>query len=304
MTKEEIKNLIIWSLLCIICFALFALGLNKYNQGYGKSGRIKKELTPIVEKFNSLQSIKNSPFPIKAKYSNKKIIVEYESESIDTTFEFQSKEIGNTIQISTTYPKSIEESAKKVIENMVDAVSIINGNYENEVFSKYKYENFYTTESEHGFTLRDNLGEITATISTNVNLLDQIEDIFFEETKITYISYDDLKNMKYKLEDEKQFSFTKGNLSMYVVETDYKYIIYCTDKKANKDDLYNSILAAVNILDIDAYNDMSKINLNITTDFIRKNYEIKVNPEKIENDYEISGNPLIRLTLTKKLEEK
>ena len=299
MTKEEIKNLIIWSLLCILCFVLFAVGLNKYNEGYGKAGRIKKELTPIIEKFNNLQSIKNSPFPIKAKYSNKKIIVEYESESIDTTFEFQSKEIDETIQIYTTYPKSIEDSAKKVVENMVDAVSIINGNYENEVFSKYKYENFYTTQSKHGFTLTDNLGEITATITTNVNLLDQIEDIFFEETKITYISYDDLKNMKPKLEDEKQFSFSKGNLKMYVVETDYKYIIYCTDKTVNEDDLYNSVLAAVNILDVDAYNDMSKINLNITTDIIRKNYEIKINPTKIENDYKITGNPLVRLTLKK-----
>lgn len=299
MTKEEKKNMLKWLALCIISFILFAIGLNKNLNGYGKSGRIRKDLTPIVENFNSTQSIKNSSFPIEAKYKNKKIIVEYESSNVDTKFEFKYHENGNIKQIVTTYPKQIENDAKKVVENIVESISMLNGNYEGAVFTKYKYENFYTTEENHGFTLSENGNEVTAIISINVNLLKQIEDIFFEETKISYISYDDLKKLKETLETKKEFEFSKGNLTMYVVENDKEYIIYCTDKTNNKEDLYNSVLAAVNILDNNAYNDMTNINLNITTDIIRKNYEIKINPTKIENDYKITGNPLVRLTLKK-----
>ena len=299
MTKEEIKNVLTWTLLCIISFTLFAIGLSKNKEGYGTTGRIRNELTPIVSKFNNIRNIKNSSFPINAEYKNKKIIINYEHPSEKIKYEFEYKEEGQIKQISTTYPKSKESNAKTVISNLVEAVSMTHKNNEGAVFKKYKYENFYQTQINHGFTLLEKNGEVTATIVINVNLLKQIEDVFFEETKISYISYDDIKNLKEDLLNKKEFNYKKGTISMYIVEKEKEYVIYCSDEKNNRNDLYNSILAAINILEPTIYNEISNININIMAEIIKKNYEIKINPEKIDNDFDIKGDPLIKLILKK-----
>jgi hypothetical protein len=299
MTKEETKNILTWILLCIVSFTLFGLGLSKNKEGYGTTGRIRKELTPIVENFNKIRNIKNSSFPIEAKYKNKKIEIKYKNPSANTTYIFEYNKDNTINLLTTTYPKSNEEHAQVVISNLVEAISMTHQNHEGAIFEKYNYANFYQTESHNGFSLKENNGIVTATLAINVNLLKQIEDLFFEDTKISYISYDDLKELEEQLETNKTYSLTKGTIKLYVVEKEKTYIIYCSDEQNNSNDLYNSILAAVNILEPTIYDEISQTSLNITAAIIKKNYEIQINPIKIDNDYEITGNPLIKFIIKK-----
>lgn len=299
MTKEERKNVLTWLLLCIISFTLFVIGFSKNKEGYGTTGNIRKDLTPIAETFNNIRNIKNTSFPVNAKYKNKKIIVNYEHPSEKIKLEFIYKEDKGVKQLYTTYSKAKEKNIQIIVSNMVEAISILQGNNEGAIFKKYKYENFYTTKENHGFNLVEYNGQVTATIAIHVNLLKQIEDLFFEETNITYISYDDLKDLKEGLEKNKTFEYNKGDIKLYIIEQTDKYIIYCSDKNNNSVNLYNSIMSAVNILEPTIYNDISRINLNIMSDIIKTNYQITINPTKVENNFDITGNPLIQFTLKK-----
>lgn len=299
MTKEESKNLIKLLLLCIISFTLFGIGISKNKEGYGTSGKIRQELIPIINNFNSIKNIKNASFSIKAKYKNKSIIVEYNHPTQKSTYEFKYEQNGSINKIYTIYDKTEEERAKTVISNMVEAVSMTHGNYEDSIFRKYNYNNFYTTQENHGFTLVEKNGKVTATIATNVNVLKQIENILFEETKIPYISYDDLKKLQEELESKTEFNYKKGTLETYIVEKEDKYIIYLTDENNNSNDLYNSALAIINILEPTIYYEMSQMEININYNIIKKNFEIKINPEKIENNFNISGETLIQININK-----
>lgn len=311
MTKEEKRNGIIWGILCLLSFILFAVGLSMRYNGYGKSGEIRKKLIPIAEQFNKLEEIKFSSFTkIHAEYKNKKIVVSYENKYVDTEFIFKYIEDENIALLTIDYNDEISTDAEIVVKNMVDAISMINGNYEGEVFSKYKYENFYNTTVKEGFSLKKENRIITANLAIDTDLLNNIKDMFFEGTNISYISYDDLKDLKNKLETEKEFSLTKENINIYVVEKDEEYIIYCSDKSdienENNDtkNIYESVMSAVNILDQNAFSDMIKTNFNITKEIKRKNYELRLNPTNIENNKEMPGNFVIQLTLTKQLEEE
>ena len=199
MAKEEQKNLLMWISLCLISFILCGLGIMFYYKGYGTNGRIRKNLLPIVEKFNKLGNIKAMGSKINAEYKEKQIIVNYITDSLDLDYIFTFEEKSELKMLKITY-KETDDKAQMIVNNMIDTISILNGNREKELFEKYKFENFYQTRiSEHGIEAQKINGNIEVLIATEVNVIEKIREITFEDVKIPYIAYDDIKNINNEL---------------------------------------------------------------------------------------------------------
>ena len=83
---------------------------------------------------------------------------------------FNHKAFPNCCMVVLKEKETTKYETKENVTVLYNEDEIIGYNITDEVFSKYKYENFYTTQSKHGFTLTDNLGEITATITTTITV--------------------------------------------------------------------------------------------------------------------------------------
>ena len=165
MTKEEQKKLLMWIALCLGSFILFGLGVMFYYKGYGTNGRIRKDLIPIVEIYNKLGNIKAMGSKINAEYKEQKIIINYVTDSLDLDYVFTYEEKSGLKILKTTFNET-DDKASLIVNNMIDAISIKNGNREKEMFEKYKFANFYQTRiSEHGIEAQKINGIIEVQIS-------------------------------------------------------------------------------------------------------------------------------------------
>ena len=183
---------------------------------------------------------------------------------------------------------------------MIEAVSITAGNEEGKVFSQYKYKNFYQTQLKDGILIKSNGGFITVQIVLNTNLLDNIKDIFFDEALTTHISLEDLDELTKDLQNNEKFLLLKGNVMIYVVETETEYQIFSSDKEENRKNIYESIMSVLSIIDVDVYNDVIDAKIDLTEESVRQTYKSEVNPETITYNQQMNDDFVIKVTVNKK----
>lgn len=299
MAKEEQKNLLMWISLCLISFLLCGLGIMFYYKGYGTNGRIRKNLLPIVETFNKLGNIKAMGSKINAEYKEKQIIVNYITDSLDLDYIFTFEEKSELKMLKITY-KETDDKAQMIVNNMIDTISILNGNREKELFEKYKFENFYQTRiSEHGIEAQKINGNIEVLIATEVNVIEKIREITFEDVKIPYIAYDDIKNINNELKENSKYVKIKGTTMLYVVETKNKYIIYCSDETNNEEYIKKTLLTTVSLISPNVYSEITASKINIIKNITKKSYSIQTNPTKIEDNQVMNGSFIVNVTINK-----
>lgn len=299
MTKKDKFHLIKWITLCALAFLLCAYGFILQLNGYGKTGKIRQDLTKIVKIYNSLSTTQNNIAKIKAKYKNKKIVVNYKLNEEETKYTFKYEKNGEFKTITITYLSKDSSKVEDIVKGIIEAISITAGNQEGKVFSQYKYQNFYKTELKDGVSIRQNGNYITAQLVLETNLLENIKDIFFEESFTTHVSIEDLEDLEKDLENNEKFLITKGNVMLYVVEKENEYLIYSSDKEQNKKNIYESIMSVISILNTDAYNDIINSKIDITQESIRNNYKSEINPEKIEYNQIMNNSFVVKVTLNK-----
>lgn len=299
MSKEDKTKLITKIVLCALSFLICAYGFILRLNGYGKTGQIRKELTTVIKKYNSLSMIENNTADIKAKYRNKSIVVKYTTSRVDIDYIFKYEKVGNLKTIKLEYKEGDSARAEDVTKAMIEAVSMTAGNQEGKVFSQYQYKNFYKTELKDGVKLENNDGIITIQIVLQTDLLDNIKDLFFEESFTTHISIENLSDLQKDLKNNEKFLITKGNIMLYVVETETSYEIYSSDSEQNIKNIYESIMSVVNILDINLYNELLNQNIDITTEVTNDKYQIDIRPEEITFNQIMNDNYVIKFSIAK-----
>ena len=300
MTKEDKLQLVKWIILCALSFLLCAYGFILRLNGYGKTGAIMKDLNKVIKEYNSLSLIENNIADIKATYKNKSIIVSYITERVDIEYEFKYEKVEDLKTIKMTYKEGDSARAEDVVKAMIEAVSITAGNEEGKVFSQYKYKNFYQTELKDGILIKANGGFITVQIVLNTNMLDNIKDKFFDEALTTHISMEDLTELTKDLANNEKFLLLKGNVMIYVVETEKEYQIFSSDKEENKKNIYESIMSVLSIIDVDVYNDVIDAKIDLTEESIRQTYKSEINPETITYNQQMNDDFVVKVTVNKK----
>lgn len=299
MTKEDKTQLIIKLTLCALSFLICAYGFILRSNGYGKTGQIKKDLTEVIKVYNSLSQIENNVADIKAKYKNKSIVVNYSTKRVDIDYIFKYEKIGNLKTIKLEYKEGDSARAEDVTKAMIEAISVTAGNQEGKVFSQYTYLNFYKTELENGIKIESDDGTITIQIVLQTNLLDNIKDIFFEESLTTHISIEDLTELTKDLKNNEKYLITKGNIMLYVVDQENTYEIYTSDRQQNVKNMYETIMSTLNILDKELYNELLTKNIDITNEVRNEKYSIDIKPEKITYNQIMNDEYVIKFALNK-----
>ena len=259
-----------------------------------------KDLNKVIKEYHSLSLIENTIADIKATYKNKSIIVSYITERVDIEYEFKYEKVEDLKTIKMTYKEGDSARAEDVVKAMIEAVSITAGNEEGKVFSQYKYKNFYQTELKDGILIKANGGFITVQIVLNTNMLDNIKDKFFDEALTTHISIEDLTELTKDLANNEKFLLLKGNVMIYVVETEKEYQIFSSDKEENKKNIYESIMSVLSIIDVDVYNDVIDAKIDLTEESIRQTYKSEINPETITYNQQMNDDFVVKVTVNKK----
>lgn len=187
--KANLIRIIVWGAIFLISLLCGILGFISFNNGKGDIGSIMFKTKPVAEAFNELDVIKNyniNNVAIKAVAKKKTIIVNVNtytgSSSGSSKFEFNYEKLINDDTIYLAYNNTDANIPTIVLKAMIEAVSVVNGRKEGEVFEKYELDDFTQTKVSDGVSIQDN-GQIRkAYINLNKSILES-NTIITEEDK-------------------------------------------------------------------------------------------------------------------------
>lgn len=267
----------------IILFLLFTgisiLSFFLYNKGYGKEGRIKKEVTPIIEKFNSLKSVKENDNLIKAKFNKDRIKITYIIGTKKKDYYVTYNETADLKLLELQYDSSDTKNGEVIGSLLVEAVNVFNNNKEGEIFKNIKYKDLYNLNTKQGAYLTRRGNTITLMVNIKVNLLENIKDMNLSELDVSYITTNDINNINDILIKNQKYNYYKNNLILDVHLKDTGYEIYCSSKDKNFTNIYESIMSAVSILEPKIYDEIVTSNYDYNIGFDNVKFKLEVNPE-------------------------
>lgn len=298
MEKVEIKRLIISILLFILSTACAVIGIMKYYEGYGKYGKIRKELMPLIDTFNSTDEVKKNKDSIWAEYNNDSIRIHYVDKTTNLKYDFKYIGQSDIKYLKLVYNKNESTYVEKLAKELIESISILNGNNYGDVFKEYQYSDFYTTTLSDGIKVTRNGLDVTLEIVVNINLIDSLKDKFINaNNSVNYISSSDLRNLMADIEKNSIFELSKENISLYVSFENNNYNIYVSEKSNNSDRIYESIMSVIYILDNglyeNAYNNKEKFDKDTDNYY----YTVVTKAEPIGN---LKGNNITKITIKNK----
>lgn len=298
MTKGNKIRLIFWGFIWLLVLATMIVGIYEYYNGNGVLGKIRKELYPIVEKYNKLNELniyKNAGINIKAKYIKNAIKVNYKTNSSNLAYIFEYKEINDTKVLYMKYNETNHNITQIIVKQMLDAVSINNNHNEGEIFNIINYDDLYQLSLDKGISLKYNDSVIELYIDINKSVADYISG----KERIN-ITENELENMNKELNDNKQFTYTKKDITIYVESKDDKYIIYAQNTNYD-DDLYKSIVNVINSLDLKQITktdfELNYPSISISKEF--NNYNIIINDDAKDIDVFKTKTNIIKIEIKK-----
>ena len=198
MDKGNKNRIIFWGLIALLLIISFTIGIISYNNGYGKYGKIKKELNPIIEKFNSLEEIqkfKTVDIEIKASFEKDKINVIYKVEDLLVEYYFNYIKDNNRLLIANYDNAKYDNINNLIIKLMIQAVSLVNNHDKDEIFENFTIEDFKNTTIEEGINIKTINNENTIIINLDTYLLDNVEIEEKEEEIIDYLTKEQLDDI-------------------------------------------------------------------------------------------------------------
>ena len=302
MTKGNKIRLMFWGFIWLIVLITTILGIYSYYNGKGISGKIRKELFPYINEFNNLNELniyKNAGINVKAKYSKNAIKVNYKTSNSNLAYIFDYKEMDGTKVLYMKYNETSDNTAKIVIREMLDAVSIVNGHNEGDIFNIINYNDLYNLSLKDGISIKYDNNNVEIYIDVNKSVADHITG---KENK--YISKDEISNINDELIDNNYFKYTKNDIIIYVKNTEDKYIVYGQNTNYD-DDLYKSISNVISSLNINGIiiNDFEMNYPSISTNKEFGNYNIIINDEANDINEFKSKNNIIKIEIKKDISE-
>ncbi|MGM9877084.1 MAG: hypothetical protein ACI33S_00390 [Bacilli bacterium] len=292
-------RLIIYLILFLLFLGLSIFGYSLYNKGYGEKGRIKKELTPIVDAFNNLNSVKNNENIIKAKYSDSMIKITYIKEKEKYEYKLTLNETTNMKLIEMQYEYSDNVNGEYIASLVLDAVSVLNSNKENELFKKIKYSDLYNISTTNGANLSRRNNIMYLVINIDSNLLQNVKDLNLTNIEVKYITVNDIGDVSEVLNKNNSYNYYKNTITLDIRIDDNNYNIYCSNQVNNYDDIYESIMSVASILFPNVYDDIIISNYDYKSDLKKDNYKIEINPEIDRTTILTQDQYLMKLTINK-----
>ncbi len=300
MKKGNKVRFFLWGLVWVLLLSSSIYGFLLYFEGYGESGKKRKQLYPIIQAFNSLEGLnayKNVGININSKYKDGKIIITYGTTKSTIDYEFEYKELSGEKILESKFSQADENNANIIIKSIIDAVSITLGHDEGDTFERYQIDDFYRTNISDGVRLIIDNTSIVAYINIEKAAIDYINP---EDLTRAYLTYKDLESLNFKLNSENEFVYNKNNTTLYVINTDDYYDIYIQNGSYD-DDLYKSILSVINILDI---NNIIKDEFEISYPVITSsktfgNYIITIDADVSSMDKFKSNEKVVRIQIKK-----
>ena len=302
MKKGNKIRLIFWGIIWVIALGAAILGYISYIGGKGVLGSVQKELKPIVETFNNLNGLekyKAADITIEAKVKKTNIVVSYITIGSTASFTFEYKEVASEKVLYMKYNTADTTTARQVVEFMLDAVSIVNGHKEGDLFEKYTYDDFLKTSAAQGVAIQNNGNDTVVYINIAKSILDYKEST--ETPTSSVIEETDLTDMKGTLTSEsKQFNTSKGSIILYVLNQDTKYVIYAQDiNNAYGDNLYKSLCNVIKVLvSEDEYNRFTKNYPSISSSKTFGKYVITINATPQEISSFDSNDNIVKVEIT------
>lgn len=292
-------RLIIYLILFLLFLGLSIFGYSLYNKGYGDKGRIKKELTPIIDAFNNLSSVKNNENIIKAKYSNSMIKITYIKEKEKYEYKLILNETKNMKLLEMQYEYSDNVNGEYIGSLVLDAVSVLNSNKENELFKKIKYNDLYNISTTHGANLSRRNNIMHLVININANLLQNVKDLNLTNIEVKYITVNDIGDISEVLNKTNSYNYYKNTITLDIQTDNNGYYIYCSNQVNNYEDIYESIMSVASILSPIVYDDIIISNYDYKSNLEKDNYKIEIDPEIDRTTILAQGQYLMKLTIYK-----
>ncbi|MBR4178373.1 MAG: hypothetical protein IKR57_03385 [Bacilli bacterium] len=296
--KKNKGRIIFWGLVLILCVVLAIIGVKKYEEGYGKTGRARLKLIPIANEFNKQDSIIRYG-DITAVVKGSKIVVTYKPEKADKKkFVYEYLEEGNKEIISNTYSSEDVYLGDLVAGGMMDAIYKLHGGTES-ILATYKFSAFTSTSLENGITVTSGK-DTTVKLDINANVIELCSGLDLEKAVTGYITQGDLSSMLDYLEEHKSFRVHKRNITVYIRDNGETYDIFAENLDLNSDDdLYNSLVNVIKLL-----NDQSLNQIRSAGDRLNKNskdslYEVRLNATFTEVDVFNSDSSILRIIIPK-----
>ncbi len=287
----------------IITFLLFLIftiiGYLLYNSGYGKYGQIKEELTPIINTFNNLNLVKNNTDTIKAKLNKDRLKITYINYEKKYVFYANYNKTADLRLLELEYDVNNSSVGEFIGSLLLDSISILNNNKEGELFNTIVFDDLYKVNSLQGASLSIRGNTVNLIINIDTNLLQNIKDLNLTDVEIKFITSNDIDNLNNVLNDHKNFNYIKKDIILEIINTNDKYVIYCSNNEENYDDIFESILSSISILSPIVYDDIIKNNYNINLGFETNTYKLEVNPNIDKSNLIANGKYLMKLTLNK-----
>lgn len=266
MDKANKNRFVFWGIVSLLLFISFIIGMISYYNGYGKYGKIRKELNPIVNAFNNLDAVKSlseSGINIKAKFSKDKINVVYKLENILLEYNFDYISNGSVRVLSMSYDNSKNDNINNLISKfMIDSVSIINGHNEGDVFKKFTLDDFKDTTINEGISIKKNGNETAFLINIDKYIVDNYKK---PEIVVTdYIEKDKL--IEILSEDKSTIKYSDLNVTFKINKNINLILVSSTDENENK--LYRLISNIIEIL----YNDKYESFINEYKEISKEDY--------------------------------
>lgn len=266
MDKANKNRFVFWGIVSLLLFISFIIGMISYYNGYGKYGKIRKELNPIVNAFNNLDAVKSlseSGINIKAKFSKDKINVVYKLENILLEYNFDYISNGSVRVLSMNYDNSKNDNINNLISKfMIDSVSIINGHNEGDVFKKFTLDDFKDTTINVGISIKKNGNETAFLINIDKYIVDNYKkpEIVISD----YIEKDKL--IEILSEDKSTIKYSDLNVTFKINKNINLILVSSMDENENK--LYRLISNIIEIL----YNDKYESFINEYKEISKEDY--------------------------------
>ena len=294
--KRNKNRIVFWGLILIICAVLSVVGINKYEEGYGKKGQARLKLIPITNEFNKQDSIIRYG-DIKAVTKGNKIVVTYNPEkNKKKKFVYSYSTINGHEVISNTYSSEDIYLGELIAGGMMDSIYMLHGGTES-ILSTYRYSAFNTTSIENGITLSSG-SDSTITLDINANVIELCSNLDLEKAVTGYITQGDLTNLIENLNENKSFRIHKKNITIYIVENENTYDIYAENLDQNSnDDLYNSLINVIKLLNDESLTQIRSTGNRLDRDSKDTLFEIRTEATFTELDVFNTDSKIMRVII-------
>ena len=195
MTALNKKRFGVYCFIFVVLAAITAGGVFLNMSGHGVAGKMRQDLQPYVNKFNSLSKVKRVN-----NTKNSSMIARINDTGIMVTYKNNGKtsKVAFIFKTETNYQKYLEvkynkneSDVEEVVKNMIEAVSVSKGNLEGAVFTNFDYSYFLNTKFTDGLELKSSSSTVIARINLDVNLLTKLGGNNFSTSNTEFeITYD------------------------------------------------------------------------------------------------------------------